>query len=80
MIIPCRWVSEKVARGDFDEASWLARALVRFHLALCGHCAAFARQLRVIGEALRSLYGPSPELAGRSAALELRLLEKFAGK
>lgn len=72
---PCREVTEAVARGEMDDAPLLRRLAVSLHLALCGLCARYARQLRLLGQAAR-LRASRLDIA-RVEALQNRILARL---
>ena len=52
----CREVSSRLAFGEFKEASWKTKTLVRVHLFMCRDCRRFLRQMRIISEGLRETF------------------------
>ena len=68
----CRELTRKIASDEFREATLWQRFAVRFHLLRCCHCQRYARQLREIGSAARTLWIPplkiAPQLSGSSRA------------
>lgn len=59
MMLPsCQEVTKTLAEAA-DPIPWHKAALLRLHMAMCDHCSRFERQLRLIGDALRSRR-PSP--------------------
>ncbi|MDE2142671.1 MAG: hypothetical protein KGJ84_09700 [Elusimicrobia bacterium] len=75
MMPSCREVTGLLASGDVESASWLSRAKVRLHLAMCVHCSRFARQLRVISQAARAVWAPNS--AGDTESLKRRILDRL---
>lgn len=71
----CREVTGLLASGDEESASWMSRMRVRLHLSMCAHCSRFARQLRVIAQAVRSLWAPAS--AGDAESLKRRILDRL---
>ena len=75
MFMPsCRELALKLAQGEFDSLPWPKRLLMRIHLAMCGVCRRFERQIGILGEAYRHRRDRQPD-AGRLSALKKRLLE-----
>ena len=56
MMPTCREVSRVIAADEVQHLPRSRRWLVVLHLSMCGRCARFARELRRIGEAARSLW------------------------
>lgn len=54
------------------ELSWTARVRLRFHLLLCGPCAATESSLRRTVEALRGMEGHPVDTAGGAGEPEVR--------
>lgn len=52
-MMTCKEVSTLVSMGDVEGASLAKRMGVWMHLAMCGHCRAFRRQIALIGRAAR---------------------------
>lgn len=72
----CREVTDRLAEGELKNLPWHARLLVRWHLSMCAHCARFARQLELIGKALRELWSHQPALE-RLKALKGRIMARL---
>ena len=72
----CREVAAALAEGGFEDAGPLRRALLRLHLWHCGACAAFERQLALLGSAFRRAAARGPDPA-RLSALQGRLLSRL---
>lgn len=72
----CRDVTGMLAEGEIDRAPWPRRLLVRMHLAMCEHCRRFARQLELIGHALREHWSRKPEAAPLDA-VKRRILARL---
>jgi hypothetical protein len=53
-------VEQKIGSGEISNAGLMERFAVRFHLMLCRHCRAYARQIRAIGEAAFDVFGSAP--------------------
>ena len=75
-IPPCREVASKLARGEFEGASWRARLIVRLHLFMCHHCRRFARQMRLVSEGLRTAWEGKPSREGLDA-VQRRILSRL---
>lgn len=78
-MLNCRKVTAKIARDEFAGAPWRTRLALRMHLLFCRHCRRYQTQLRVIGEASRDLWGPSPQPPEASQQLERQILERSLG-
>lgn len=67
-MLSCREVTELLSKDEFRDAPMWTRLAVKAHLALCGHCTRFARQLAQIRVAVRdslSQQQPDPEFESR---------------
>lgn len=74
MILPtCRQVSKTLAESA-DDLPWHQALLLRVHLAMCDHCAEFARELRGLGAVFRS-FRPQPPAV---EALQEKLLKRLS--
>ena len=71
----CREVTRKIASDEFREANWRQRLAVRFHLLMCCHCQRYAKQLREIGSAARTLWIPPSQDRSTIERLERQILE-----
>lgn len=56
-MLKCREVEQKIGSDGIVDAGFLDRLAVLMHLAMCHHCSNYARQVRAIGRATRSVYG-----------------------
>lgn len=56
-MMSCREVSAAMAQGDLAGATFGQRLQIWSHLAFCGSCRAFRRQLLAIDRGLRTLAG-----------------------
>ncbi|MFH2204481.1 MAG: hypothetical protein ABIJ96_15300 [Elusimicrobiota bacterium] len=48
----CRELARRSTNGEFDNASWITKLIVRMHLMMCGSCARYSRQLERISQAV----------------------------
>jgi len=55
-MLKCRDVERKIGRDEILDEGLMERLAVRMHLAMCRHCRNYAKQIRAIGEAARSVY------------------------
>lgn len=55
-MLKCREVEQKIGSDEILAAGLMERLAVRMHLAMCRHCSNYARQVRAIGNAARSIY------------------------
>lgn len=62
-MLRCREVTRLHASDELERATLATRIGVRLHLMMCRHCRRYVRELRRIGEAVRSL-----NTAGSSSA------------
>jgi anti-sigma factor RsiW len=69
-LLSCRDITELVTEHDEGELPLWRRLSFRLHLALCGHCRAYAAQLRATARALRALQ-PDPRSLAPVARDEL---------
>jgi hypothetical protein len=54
----------------------MERFAVRFHLMMCRHCRAYARQIRAVGEAAREVFGSSPADPEALSRLKDRIMNR----
>ena len=71
----CRELTRKIASDEFREATLWQRFAVRFHLLMCCHCQRYAKQLREIGSAARTLWSPLSQDRSTIERLERQILE-----
>jgi hypothetical protein len=75
-MLSCKEVTRIVASGELAEAGWGRRSSVRLHHLMCRHCRRYACQMRDLGTAARSLWGPgrdeNPEALERLEGAILR--------
>ena len=76
-MLKCHEVMLKVSSDEFREAKWPARAGLRFHLMMCRHCRAYAKQLQAIGKLARNAWHQDPSTLER---LGQRILSQFESK
>lgn len=75
-MMSCKEASTLLSTGQLADAPLARRLAVRLHLAMCGHCRAFRRQLAQLARAARAVAAalerePGPEFESR-IALRLR--------
>ena len=75
-MLKCRDVEQKIGSDAILDAGIMERLAVRMHLAMCRHCRNYAKQIRAIGRAARSVFGESSEDPERLS----RLIRKIAGE
>jgi len=75
-MLKCRDVEEKIGSDEIRHAGLMERLAVRIHLAMCRHCRNYARQLRAIGNAARSVWKSSEQDPERLARLNERITER----
>ena len=56
-MLRCKETARILASDALDDLAWGRRLALRVHLLMCRHCRRYARQLRAIGAAARSLWG-----------------------
>lgn len=66
-MLTCKEATTAIASGELDRAGLGRRLSVWLHLAICGYCRCYARQIRKLGDAARRLLARE---AGDGAALE----------
>ncbi len=71
----CREVTRKIASDEFREATLWQRFAVRLHLLMCCHCQRYAKQLRQIGSAARTLWIAPSRDRSTTDRLERQILE-----
>ena len=79
-MLSCKDMARLAARDELSESRWRGRLAARLHLLMCQHCRRYAAQLRMIGQAARSLTSArSDEEEERETIrrLEQGLLDRF---
>ncbi len=79
-MLSCKDIAGLVARDELSEAGWRGRLAARLHLLMCQHCHRYTAQLRIIGQAARSLTSARSEEEedrGTVRRLEQGLLDRF---
>ena len=71
----CREVTRKIASDEFREATLWQRFAVHFHLLMCCHCRRYAKQLREIGSAARTVWSTPSQDHSTIERLERQILE-----
>jgi len=74
----CRQVANDIASDALAAASWRRKVAVRFHLLMCRHCRRYARQVRAIGAAARTVFGDRHEDTEALARLERTIEQETA--
>jgi hypothetical protein len=75
-MLKCRDVEQKIGSDQILDAGLMERLAVRMHLAMCRHCSNYARQIRAIGNAVRSVCEGFRDDPERTA----RLIGRIAGQ
>lgn len=71
-------MAERSTRGEFEDASWPTRMLVRMHLLMCRHCRRFKTQMELISAAARKRADDSVD-PSRLADFKRKLVERLGG-
>ncbi len=58
-MLSCKDTSVLISRGMDETLPWRERLAIRAHLAMCGACRRFERQMSFMREAARCYPGPS---------------------
>ena len=74
-MVCCREVTRKIASDEFRDTTLWQRFAVRFHLLMCCHCQRYAKQLREIGSAARTLWILPSQDRSTIERLERQILE-----
>ena len=76
-MLSCREVSRMISDGSADEAGFLRRLSIRFHLLMCVHCRRFRSQIEALGRAARE---HAREAAGAALpdGMERRIVDRLA--
>lgn len=77
-MLTCREVSRDNASDSGGSAGIGRRLAVRFHLMMCASCRAFAREMELLGAAVRRATAPNESPTPESAA-ESRLIARLRG-
>ncbi len=75
-MLKCREVEQRIGSGEIAGAGLMERFAVRFHLMMCRHCRAYARQIRAIGEAAHEVFGSSLEDPKALSDLKDRIIKR----
>jgi anti-sigma factor RsiW len=75
-MLKCREVEQKIGSGEIASAGFMERLAVNFHLMMCRHCRAYARQIRAIGAAAREVFGSSLEEPKALSELKDRIMKR----
>ena len=78
MMLSCKEMAEKATRGEFDDAGWLTRLLIRMHIGMCEHCRRFSAQMKFISRAAKERAAQSVD-AAHLDAFKRRLKDRLAG-
>ena len=73
-MLTCREAADRLADGTGDASSLAAAFRLRFHLLFCRHCRRYARQIRLLGAAIRQSACPESE-RDEIERLESRILD-----
>ena len=76
-MMSCREVTRIVASDQLAEAPRARRLGVRLHHLMCRHCRRYASQLRALGKAARSIWGPGSPDPDSLPRLERVLLDEI---
>lgn len=75
-MLSCKEVATALASGEAERGGLRGRLAIRWHLLLCAACRTYARQMRRLGEAARSLLGREPTDPAALARLEEELVAR----
>ncbi len=77
ILFNCRELARRSTRGEFDDAGWLTRFLIRMHLGMCKGCRRYGAQLKAIADAVRekARSSVSPEKAD---ALKKKVMRRLS--
>jgi predicted anti-sigma-YlaC factor YlaD len=73
----CKEMAERATRGEFENASWFTKIMVKLHMGMCENCRLFGKQMSQIAEAVKEKADRSvdPE---RVSALKKRLISRLS--
>jgi len=54
-MLKCNEIHHAVASGAIEEAGWMQRMELKFHLLMCHHCRRYVDQLQALGRGIRAL-------------------------
>ena len=77
MIPSCKDFALSVSTGEYDNAPWPRRLMLKLHYAACYICRRYAAQIRFLGEAARK--GRSRVDPAQAAQLKARLAKRLGG-
>lgn len=74
----CSQVVRLISSDEYWAAGFLSKLRIRLHLAMCEHCARYARQLRALAEAIGRMGGaaPAPQVESAKSHILQRLTRK----
>ena len=75
-MLSCKEVTRRIATDEFEQAGWLQRLGLRFHLLMCRHCRCYQRQLRALGAGARDRWRSCADDPAALERLEQTILEK----
>jgi hypothetical protein len=76
-MLKCKEVTRAIAGDELATADWRRRLSVRLHLLVCRHCRRYARQLRIIGEAARHVFGSTTPDSPSRQRLRRSILDRI---
>ncbi len=78
-MLKCREVTRMVAADAIGRAGILRRLELRLHLMMCHRCRAYVREIGLIGNVARHLWGSEAEDVESAASVEQRVLQAIRG-
>ncbi|MGD9548371.1 MAG: hypothetical protein AB7V45_12610 [Candidatus Krumholzibacteriia bacterium] len=78
-MLKCNEVSRLAATEEIARAGLLRRLEYRLHLMMCRHCRTYVRQVALIGDAARRLFGTAGDDPATVARLEAEVLGALRG-
>ncbi len=77
ILFNCRELAKRSTRGEFDDAGWFTRLMIRMHMGMCKGCERYGAQLKAIAESVRgkAKSSVSPE---RADALKKKVMRRLS--
>jgi hypothetical protein len=80
LMLTCKQVSNALAKTDYESMSWLQRASLKFHVAICVVCGKYNRQVMLMQDVARGYRKHEDELLAKPEAGCLTCCDKEAIK
>ncbi len=77
ILLNCRELARRSTSGEFDDAGWFTRLMIRMHMGMCNGCRRYGAQLKAIADAVRksALSSVPPE---KTDALKKKVIRRLS--